>query len=137
MLPDGRDVIALGRHGDHQALAVVEIEHLPAGPGLGGDRLLLGDEAARRAGRQQELAVGTIHGEPERLGAARQIDLQPQRLALAAAARQAIDRQQIAAAVAADQQQLVGGLGLEHEARAVTFLVFELGVVLEMAAQHP
>ena len=54
---DGRDVIALGRHRDHQALAVVQIEDLLAGPGLGGDRLLLGDEAAAGAGRQQELAV--------------------------------------------------------------------------------
>ncbi len=83
------------------------------------------------------LPSGRWTASAHRLGAARELDVDPQRLALAAAARQALDRHQVAAAIAADQQQPVGALGLEHEALAVAFLVLQLGLVLEVAAQHP
>ena len=74
------------------ALAFLEIEDLLARPGLGGDRRLLGDEAARPARGQQDLALGPMDREHHRLGAAAEIDLQAKRLALAAAAGQALDR---------------------------------------------
>src|SRR5690606_13222665 len=135
--PDRRDVIALRRAGDHDPFALVQIEHLPAGPGLGGDRLRLCDEAARRAGRQQNPAALAVDDEHDRLGAAPEVDVQTQRLALAAPAGQALDRQQIAAAVAADQEQPVGALAVQQKARTVALLVLDLGAVLDVAPDHP
>ena len=57
----------------------------------------------------------------------RQIDHQPQRLAMAAPAGQPVDPDRVKAAVGAEDDQAVGGLGGDRKARPVAFLVFLLG----------
>ena len=56
-----------------------------------------------------------------------ELDHQPDRLAVAARARQPVAAQRVEAAVGAEQQHLVGRLGMHGEARPVAFLVLELG----------
>src|SRR6266568_4109082 len=57
----------------------------------------------------------------------RQVDHQPQGLALAAPTRQPVDRDRVAAAVAAEDDEAVGGFSHHSKARPVAFLVFLLG----------
>ena len=58
------------------------------------------------------------------LGLVRQIDHQAHRLAHAAPARQVRGRERVEPPVRAKQQQLVGGLGVEHEPRPSPSLNF-------------
>src|SRR5262249_56848941 len=69
----------------------------------------------------------------------RQIDHQPQRLPIAAPAGQPIDPYRIKTAVAAKDDQAVGGLGCDRKAWPVTLLVFLLrgGDVMPLDGADP
>ena len=69
---------------------------------------------------------GPIREQRDDVVLVRQIDHQPQRLALPSPARQPIDPDRIEAAVGAEHDQPVGGFGSDREARPVAFLVFLL-----------
>ena len=62
-----------------------------------------------------------------------EIEHQAHRLAKAAPARQLAAGKGVEAAIGGEHDELVRGLGMEAEALAVAFLVFQIGVTTKMA----
>ena len=100
----------------------VDVEHLLALAGIGEAFVLRHDEAAALRARDQELAAAlmTEHGDDVRL--LLQVDEQPDRLAVAAAARQLRRVERVEAAVGGEHQTFRGGLGGEGELQPVVGL---------------
>ena len=108
---------------------VAEVQHLPAGAGLG-QRLVLRAARSRRPRRRRPAAAppGRCTMQRQRLRLVRQVDQQPHRLAHAAPAGQRRAGEREHPPVRGHQQQLVGGLGVQEERRPVAVLELQLGV---------
>ena len=98
--------------------------------------VFVGDEAVAGGRGEQQLAARLVREHRDEIGFRRQIDEAADRLAIAAPARQlgAIEREE--APVGREQHQLVGGLGMDPEARAVALAVFDRVVFLLMALER-
>jgi hypothetical protein len=132
-----RDLIALDREGAQERVALDEVHDLPPGPSLRLDLLLLGDEAEALTRREDEPSVRAGDAEIQDLDAFVEVDLERERLAVAAPARQPVDAERVDAAVAGDDEELVAALRPQDEALAIALLVLDLGRVLDRALRNP
>src|SRR5262249_9777030 len=120
------DMVALDRHAHRGFNAFAYVQHLLAGAGLRHDLVLRHDEAAAIIGCDPQLAPGPAHEQRHDLLVVAEINHQADRLAVAAATRQLVGAKSVEPTVGAEDQKLVGGLGVQEEAAAVALLVLDV-----------
>src|SRR5688572_1047554 len=105
-----------GDRGEHPVVAG-EVDDLLAGPGLGHKLRLGREEAEGLAGGEEEASVGAMDAKGHDLDTLGELDQDREGLTQAPAAWQALDRQRVDATVGDDDEEPVGALGREEEAR--------------------
>ena len=141
IVADHGDVIV--RRVDHprhrQPGIALQIDHLPALAGFGQQVVGRRAEALAGIGGQQQPLAGPVDDHRDDLGAGIDIQRVAHRFAETARAGQLVRPQREEPALVGRQQQLVGGLRVQHIGGAVAFLVLEFLVQRQvpLGAAHP
>ena len=136
VLADRGDQFAFDRRDRAGGVRRFDVEHLLALAGIGEALVLRHDKSPALRLADQELAAALITEHRDDVGLLFEIDEQPDRLAVAAAARQFRRVDGVEAAVGGEHQKLRGGLGEERELEAVVGLKREAGQIRNLTAQR-
>ncbi len=136
VLADRGDQFALGRRDGAGFVGRLDVEDLLALAGIGEALVLGNDKAPALLARDDQLAAALIAEHRDHVGLLLELDEQPDRLAVAAAARQLRRLDGVAAAVGGEDQKLRRRLGKEGELETVVGLECQAREVGDLAAQR-
>ena len=130
-------VAVLDRMRDNQFGIALEIDHLPPLARLGEQVVGRRTETLARIGRKQQALAGLVDDHRDDLRSGIDVERVAHRLAEAARAGQLVRAQREEPALVGRQQQLVGGLRMQHIGGRIAFLVLELLVQRQVPLGPP